>query len=291
MRKREKGGKNLGLEKNVKIKLLFSISLLGILLIISTPAVSSVFVNLISPTETVPLSSSTTIFVDPESFIMDYDDLPVGSTFTVHVNVSDVTDLYTWQLNMSWDPSILNVSSLTGGEFLLQTVSADKTASFQLGFVINATDNVEGYTGMAESILGEASGITGSGRMVSIEFLVVGYGCSNLTINVAGTLSTTLIASTNSSIAFTTVDGYFSNKFISDIRGPESPPGSGLYPFDGVVDMWDFGYIGLMYATDDELADTRGPENPPGSGNYPPDGAVDMWDFGYCGLQYGKSFP
>ncbi|MDH5438018.1 MAG: hypothetical protein OEX76_03860 [Candidatus Bathyarchaeota archaeon] len=41
---------------------------------------------------------------------------------------------------------------------------------------------------------------------------------------------------------------------------------------------------------DYQIADTRGPEDPPGSGDYPPDGQVDMWDFGYCGLEYEKSF-
>ena len=286
----------MGPVTNVKAKLLFFVSLLGILLIISTPLVNSVFVNLTSPTETVPLSSTATVFVDP-SFIFN-DTCQSGSTFTVRVNVSDVVDLYTWQVNMSWDPSILNVSSLTAGEFLLQTASADKTASFQIGSVINATDNVEGYTGMAESILGDVSGITGNGTLVSIEFLVVGYGESNLTINVVGTLSTMLIESTNSSIEFTTVDGFFRNRFISDIRGPEGPPG--FYPPDGTVDGRDYSFIGAAFgtvSTDPEwetlnykIADTRGPfEDPPGSGFYAPDGVVDGRDYSYCGAEFGKT--
>ena len=285
----------LGLEKDVRLKLLFSISLLGILLIVSTPAMSA-FVGLLSPAET---SSTTTVFVDPESFVRDYDELPVGSTFTVHVNVSDVTDLYTWQINMSWDTSLLNVSSSTGGEFLMRTVSPNKTSSYQLGFMINITDNVEGYSCMAESVLGDFSGVSDSGRLVSIEFLVLGYGSCNLTINVEETLGTTLFNSTGDSIGFTKIDGYFSNRFLSDIRGPEDPPGGGQYPPDASVDMWDFGFIGLAYGKtsaspdweDYKIADIRGPEDPPGSGLYPPDGQVDMWDFGYCGLQYGKTYP
>jgi len=290
--KEEEGGKNLGPVTEVKVKMLFFVSLLGILLIVSTPVVNSVFVNLISPTETLPLSSTAEVFVDP-SYIFN-DTLQSGSTFTVNVNVSDVVDLYTWQLNVSWDPSILNVNSLTAGEFLLRTASADMTASFQIGSVINATDNVEGYTGMAESILGDVSGITGNGTLVSIEFLVVGYGESNLTINVVGTLPTILIESTNSSIGFTAVDGFFRNRFVSDITGPEV---GGQYPPDGKVDGRDYSFVGLAFGKtssdpdweDYKIADTTGPESPPGSGLYPPDGKVDGRDYSYCGLEFGKT--
>jgi len=95
------------------------------------------------------------------------------------------------------------------------------------------------------------------------------------------------------------VDGfvYVQTPFISDIRGPESPPGSGLYPPDGVVDGWDYNFIGLYFgktSLDPEwpicyIADTRGPESPPGSGLYPPDGVVDGWDYNYAGLEFGSS--
>jgi len=260
------------------------------LMIISAPVVNSVFVSLISPTETVPLSSTANVFVDP-SFIRN-DTLQSGSTFTVLVNVSLVTDLFTWQVNMSWDPSILNVSSLTAGEFLLRTTSVNKTASFQIGSVINATDNVEGYTGMADSVLGDEVGISvsGNGTLVSVEFLVVGYGETNLTINAGGTLPTGLLDSTGSTMALTTANGYFQNRFISDIRGPEV---GGSYPPDGMVDILDFAFIGLAYGKTSadpdwetyKEADTRGPDPP----YYLPDGVVDILDFAYCGLEYGKS--
>ena len=57
---------------------------------------------------------SPRIFVDPPE-IRD-DSKQAGSTFTVGINVSDVTDLYGWQANMSWDPSILEVNWHRGYE-------------------------------------------------------------------------------------------------------------------------------------------------------------------------------
>jgi len=219
----------LGPVTNVKAKLLFFVSLLGILLIISTPVVSSVFVNLISPTETVPLSSSPAeVLMGPwpagkiGPAIIDHTLQPYNTTI-FHVNVTGVSDLFTWQVNMTWDPSILNVSSIIPGEFL--ALSENQTSSEVLGFVIDFTNNAEGYTGMAESILGEVSGITGSGRLVSVEFLVVGYGSTDLTISLTGTLPTTLLNSTvlpdgqPGTISFVKTDGYFRNKYAGDTDG------------------------------------------------------------------------
>jgi len=212
------------------MKLLLFVSLLGILLIISAPLVSSVLVNLISPTETVPLSSSPAeVLMGPwpagtiGPSVIDHTLQPYNTT-TFHVNVTGVTDLYTWQVNITWDPSVLNVSSIIPGEFL--ALSDNQTSSEVLGgVVIDFTNNAEGYTGMAESILGDISGISGEGRLVSIEFLVVGYNSTDLTISLTGTLPTTLLNSTvmpdgqPGIISFVKTDGYFRNKYAGDTDG------------------------------------------------------------------------
>jgi len=166
--------------------------------------------------QTAEVTSTASVFVNPAAFIQDYSALPIGSTFTVHVNVSGVTDLFSWQINLTWNKAILNLSRISTGEFLLRTVSESKTAAYQLGHVINRTDNAEGYTGMGESILGGVPGISGDGRLVSIEFLIVGYGSSNLTISLAGNLSTTLLNSNGDSLTFTATNSYFRNALSGD---------------------------------------------------------------------------
>ena len=149
-----------------------------------------------------PLTSSTTVSVDPVNILNE--SLQSGSNFTVHVNVSDVTDLFTWQIHMTWNSSILNVSRIIPGEFLARSV--DDTSSEALGgVVINSTDNGQGFSLFAESILANVTGITepGNGTLVSVEFLVLDYGWSNLAISVSGDFPTTLLDSDGSSIAFT----------------------------------------------------------------------------------------
>ena len=202
-----------------------------------------------------------TVSVSPDTIIKDYlldPGYQIGDKFTVDVNIADVADLYTWQLNVTWDPSILSASDYVAGGFLLGTISPDKTAAFQLGYVINATDNANGYTCISESILGEYAGITGSGQLATIEFEVVGYGYTNLTISTSGDMPTTLLDSPGNSIGFSVGNGWFDNRLTGDANGDKivtladigevssrwtSPPG--LLPYARYVDMDDNGVISL----------------------------------------------
>jgi len=118
----------------------------------------------------------------------------------------------------------------------------------------------------------------------------VGCGETNLTIiDVGGTLPTTLLNSTLSTIVPTKSDGYFSNRLLSDIRGP----GAGNPP-DHLVDGWDYNFIGLYFGKTTVspewsiayVCDIRGP----GPGNLP-DGVIDGWDYNYAGLQFGSTCP
>jgi len=201
--------------------------------------------------------------MDPDPIVMDYENDPgyqIGNTFQVHVNITDATDLFAWQINMSWDtmknmssgPPILNVGNITAGEFLNVGALPNKTSSSAapdgLGFVINKTDNDAGYTAMGESILGADTGVGGDGRLVTIEFLITGYGCGNLTISVVGILPTTLLNSTLDSMGVTTTDGFFKNKLSGDCNG------------DGIVNSQDNGKI---------------------NGHWAPAGGAPEWSLGY----------
>ena len=67
----------------------------------------------------VTLASSTVLFVDPPEIVGF--DAHVNSNFTVYINVTDVSDLFGWQANMSWNPAIVNITSaasITEGDFL-----------------------------------------------------------------------------------------------------------------------------------------------------------------------------
>jgi hypothetical protein len=242
-----------------------------------------------------PLSPGTAVSVYPRWVIKDYTLLPVNSKFVVHVNISDVTDLFAWQLNVTWNKAILNASRIITGNnatyILWNTGSVNKTASFKLGWVINATNNAKGNAAAAETILDSSVGAPGVNspgwlRMVSIEFKVVGYGKTGLTISTTGTLATTMLNSARVSIGFTKTDGYFDNRIPGDIYGPENPPLSGKHPPDRSVDGWDLTFLSVKFGTSDPDADFTGPL---AGGTYPPDGSVDGWELTKMSINFGRS--
>ena len=205
-------------------------------------------------------SSSTTVFLDPPKVINN--SLQADSKFTVHVNVSDVSDLFTWQVTMSWNSSMLNVSGIIPGEFLARATeqTSSEALSEVLGYdtVINSTDNAQGFSSFSESILGNVTGISGNGTLVSVEFLVLEYGYTHLNITVTGAFPTTLLASTGSNMTLTSVDGYFNNKILGDVDG------------DHDVDFTDFWAFVGVYPTD--------PAGNP-QADFDWDGDVDFTDF------------
>jgi len=261
-------------------RVLYVVGVLSVLLVVSAVFASGVVptftLNIIIPGDKLD-SSGPTVFVDPAAIIKDYVNDPgyqVGSKFYVHINVTEMTDLFTWQLNLTWNHAVLNFTKrVIYGDFLYRTTSPDKTSRTS---PIVGGDNVTGYGWAAETILGNYAGITGAGRLVSIEFQVVGYGWSNLIISTTGVLPTKLLDSNGNNIVFTGTDGYFRNKLTGDING------------DKAVDRFDFGLFASAYGSSG---------GPPPTGNWNReadlnnDNTIDRFDFGVFAQNYGRSTP
>src|SRR5271169_1310827 len=99
-----------------------------------------------------------------------------GGTFTVDVNVSNVSDLYGYQLDLTFNPSVLSAVSITEGSFLQ---SGGNTTTFLPGTI----DNVGGTIALnADTINGAVPGVTGSGELIAFTFDAIGAGTSALGI-------------------------------------------------------------------------------------------------------------
>jgi len=208
----------------------------------------------------------------------------IGSNVNFRANISEVTDLYTWHIKLSWDKDILNSSLILYGDFLSSgTVSPNGTSSD----VANITGIFydDGYGWAAESVLGEYAGVNDNGTLLEIRFDIVGYGHTYICINDTGTMPTQLINSTIGSIGFGPEDGYFRNTIPGDIQGDTE----GIPP-DGDVDMFDFFAFADHYATVEGdpnyniLADLQGD-----TAGTLPDGDVDMFDFFAFADSYTRS--
>jgi len=212
------------------------------------------------------------IFVDPSKIIVDYINNPgyqIGNTLSVHVNVSSVTDLFSYQVNVTWSPSMLNYTGVTYGDFLARTGSSYGTSRIEPTVFAS---NVTGFASIAETILGNVGGISGGGRLFTIQFKIIGYGSTTINLSGAGTLPTTLLNSAGGSMAFTSTSGYFRNTIFGDIDA------------DHDVDGVDFGMFAPNYGRTGIPPSEYHPSDLDG------DGDVDGVDFGLFAPNYGRSF-
>jgi hypothetical protein len=117
----------------------------------------------------------------------------VGGAINVTVQVTDVTDLYAYQFDVSFDPTVLSTTDVSEGGLL---PSGGGTFFFP-----GAIDNVLGtLTLTSGSLEGPVPGVSGSGILANIVFTGVGFGASPVTLS-----NVVLLDSAGRDIAATTI--------------------------------------------------------------------------------------
>lgn len=156
----------------------------------------------------VQASPATVLHLDPSSVIDPT--LTLGDIFTVDVLVSDVEFLYAWQVNMSFEPTVLKIFDIVEGDFLKSQPEGT--------FGAKRIENEKGWALFGWTTVGPYLGVDGSGTLATVEFQVLAEGESLLEFETECAIPTLLIAQTSSSpppkfheIPFTAEDGYFNN--------------------------------------------------------------------------------
>jgi hypothetical protein len=99
----------------------------------------------------------------------------VGDTFAVSVTVLGVVDLYAYQLDLTFDPTLLSALSVSEGPFL--------PTGGTTFFIPGTIDNVGGsVTATADSLIGPVPGVSGGGELLTFEFTALASGTSALSI-------------------------------------------------------------------------------------------------------------
>jgi adhesin HecA-like repeat protein len=97
----------------------------------------------------------------------------LGNSFTASIFITGAIDVYAFQFDFSFDPTILQATSVTEGPFL---PSGGTTF-----FIPGAIDNTNGVIGAtADTLIGAIAGVNGNGDLVDIAFTTVGNGTSSL---------------------------------------------------------------------------------------------------------------
>ena len=111
------------------------------------------------------------VSVDPLS-----SSVSLGSNFTLDINIANVTDLYAFQFDIGFGPSVLQAMGVLEGPFL----ATGGNTSFFPGFIDNGAGNI---TFIANTLLGPGPGVNGSGTLVILQFLASGVGISTIDIS------------------------------------------------------------------------------------------------------------
>jgi hypothetical protein len=141
-------------------------------------------------TLTAVFNKATILYIDPQTIKRG-----VGQDFIINISISNVADLYGWQLQLSWDKIILDVVNVTEGTFLKshgQTFFNQK---------INETGSLLSVCNR----WGNVSGINGSGVLATVQFHVKESGECDLYL-----YKTILVSSSEKSITHIVKSGKFS---------------------------------------------------------------------------------
>lgn len=94
-----------------------------------------------------------------------------GQTFSVNVTISNVTDLFAYQFDIGFNPTVLAANSIVEGP-LLGTGGATL-------FIPGTIDNAGGtITSTADSLFGAIKGVSGSGVLATVSFRALAGGTS-----------------------------------------------------------------------------------------------------------------
>jgi hypothetical protein len=139
----------------------------------------------------------------------------VGSTFAVDINISNVNDLYGYQFDLSFNPKLISAVSSSEGSFL----TTGGTSTF---FIAGTNDNKNGtVSATADTFIGAVPGANGSGNLAVLTFDAIGAGISSLALS-----GVALIDSSFNSIGSQSTGAAVS--VGSAIKAPEIDPASAM---------------------------------------------------------------
>jgi general secretion pathway protein D len=118
-----------------------------------------------------------------------------GQSFSLDVSIADVSDLFAFQFDIGFDPTVLSATGVDEGSFL----SSGGATFFIPGFIDNGGGTV---SFIANSLQTAVAGVGGSGVLATVRFMALTSGSS--AVNLFGV---TLLDSSFSGIANSTQGG------------------------------------------------------------------------------------
>lgn len=139
------------------------------------------------------------VYADPEETTAN-----PGESFDINVNIEDVVDLYGWGIKISFNPSVLEVAYYMVGAAKVYNITEGPFLQAGSGPTSFVAKVFLTYINVGCTILGAYPGVSGSGILMTVTFVVKDSGKSDLDI-----YDSTLVDSTITPMDHTVSDGYF----------------------------------------------------------------------------------
>jgi len=121
-----------------------------------------------------PAYAATTVYMVPDNNTFTTDDINVGENFTVTVWVSDVDDLYNWQVGFEVNDTLLNITKMfipeTDPQYAFYGLS--RTGP-NYAYYDNDFDGVIESAIAGQSLMGLPSGVTGTFKLVEVTLTIM----------------------------------------------------------------------------------------------------------------------
>jgi hypothetical protein len=119
----------------------------------------------------------------------------VGDNVSLNLDISGVFDLYTFQFDVAFDPTILQASAIVEGAFL----PSGGPTLYIPGLIDNTLGTIA-FTG--DTLTGAVPGVSGSGTLATFDFSAAAAGSGPITIS-----NVLLLDSVGNTLNFTTANG------------------------------------------------------------------------------------
>jgi Cohesin domain/PEP-CTERM motif len=164
-----------------------------------------------------PLLASPIVSIEPAS-----NSVVAGSSFFLDVNITGVTDLFSFSFDLAYDPALLAVNEIVEGGFLQSA-----------GTFFSAGDPPAGgsVTNIFDVVLGAVSGVDGDGTLARINFTALAAGTSTVSLS-----NLFMLDSTISGISASTLDGSVTASVPTASPIPE--PGTMVLVGTGLLAAW-----------------------------------------------------
>jgi len=219
------------------------ISLLMVLILVGgIPGALGAFVS--GDSETVKLrlidatapESATVTYPDGQEYVELNDTYAVGSSFTVWLNVTDVTNLRLYGAGVSWDSAILTLDDFGEGEFFYRAPAEYRTATVNLPVLASGAGYIDQYA-QAAWALKKPGNVSGTGTLAWFDFTVVGWGFTYIDILIGGAAGSVLMDPADVDIDWNTYDIVFDNIILAPAAYGPTAAGTVAPPAPWYVDQ------------------------------------------------------